>query len=168
MRKLTERQCALAEILVVAVLLCRPVIAQTGSSGSGTTSWGNYSWQVTQTTATTIVVDATFNTPPGNAYVPPAAPQQPILLPAATTVHEVHGNITLAVPGSGNGSILAQLKDQANTCIAAVKMQQTGSGVATLPISGSFPTPLSVSRIYVEFFVDEAAVQIVYMSLTMD
>jgi hypothetical protein len=177
---LSNRPCAFPAILIVTILLCRPVIAQKGLSGSGTRSWGRYSWYVTQATATTIVLNATFNTPPDGVDIPSAATAPttptPITLPAATTVHEVHGNITLTVPEGAtpkgstpvNGSIIAQLVGPDNNVIASVKMQQFGPGIATLPISGAFSTALSVSSLYVAFYVDLPAVQIVHMSLTMD
>jgi hypothetical protein len=179
-RKLSNRQCAFPAILIVTMLLCRPVIAQKGLSGSGTRSWGSYTWQVTQATATTFVLNATFKTPPDGVDIPSAAtaPRKPmpITLPAATRVHEVHGKITLTVPESAtptgstpmNGSIIAQLVGPDNNVIASVKMQQFGPGIATLPISGTFSTALSVSSLYVVFYVDLPGVQIVNMSLTMD
>jgi hypothetical protein len=162
-RKLTKRQCTYACMFAVALLLSRPAIAQNGSSGSGNPTWGNYSWQVTQASATTVVFNATFNTPSGYVSIPLTIPSTPI------TVHEVHGNITLTVPGSGtNGSIIAQLIDGNNNAIACVKMQQSGPGIATLPISGNFFTPLSVSSLHVAFYVDLPGVQIVSISLTLD
>jgi hypothetical protein len=186
-RKLTWRQCAFVPIFVVALLLCSPILAQTGSSGSGTPTWGSYSWQVTQVAneTTTIVVDATFPgnpTNPGGAYVPTKLTSSgytysAITLPAGTQlVHEVHGNITLTVPQNAtpagktpmNGSIVAMLKGNDNNVIASVKMQQFGPGIATVPISGKFYNALSVTNVYVALDVDEPGEQILYISLTMD
>jgi hypothetical protein len=162
-RKLTKRQCTSACMFAVALLLSRPAIAQNGTSGSGNPTWGNYSWQVTQASATTVVFNATFNTPSGYVSIPLTIPSTPI------TVHEVHGNITLTVPGSGtNGSIIAQLIGSGNNVIASVKMQQSGPRIATVPISGKFYNALPASNLFVAFDVDEPGEQIVYISLTMD
>jgi hypothetical protein len=139
------------------------------TTGSATTAWGNYSWQLDQApVTTTITAIAGFNTPPGLVQIP-------VSLPAGTTIHEVHGNFSLATwsawdgsSGScGNGSIIAQLRDQNGNAIAAVKLNVLGTGTTNIPITGTFTTPLSVTSLQIQYFVDLCGAQTVSFTLVM-
>lgn len=114
---------------------------------------------------TTLNSTFSFNTLPGLVQVP-------VSLHNATTVHEVHGNITLAVwqaAGScGNGSIIAELRDQNVNVIAAVKLQQWGQAAINVPISGTFSVPLSVTSLQLQLYVDLCGPQTVTLGLVMN
>ena len=70
-------------------------------------------------------------------------------------------------PGGPNGSIIAQLVDQNNNAIAAVKLQQFGPGTTNVPINGTFSAPLSVTSFTIQYFVDLCGPQTVAFSLVM-
>ena len=135
------------------------------TSGSATTSWGNYGWQVDQAPVTTTFTSiAGFNTPPGLVQIP-------VSLSHATTVHEVHGNFSLATWAGGtcgNGSIIAQVLDQNLNAIAAMKLQVFGPGTTNVPITGTFTTPLPVTSLLLQYFVDLCGAQTVSVSLVMN
>jgi hypothetical protein len=112
---------------------------------------------------TTIVANLGFSTPPGLVQIP-------VNIPGPTTVHEVHGNITLVVWQGGscnNGSIIAQLRDQHGNVVAGVKLQQFGPATTNVPIVGTFSSPLSVTSLQLQLFVDLCGAQNVAMSLVM-
>jgi hypothetical protein len=136
----------------------------TSTSGSASTSWGGYNWQVDRAPITaTIGATATFNTPPGLVQIP-------VTIASPVTVHEVHGNMTLATNQSGTcgtGSIIAQVLDQHANVIAAVKLQQFGIGSTNVPIEGTFTTPLSVTSLTVQYYVDLCGSQVVTFELTV-
>jgi hypothetical protein len=105
--------------------------------------------------------------------IPTPNPAQPIAVNIhnSTVVHEVHGNITLAVWQSGscgNGSVIVQLRDQNLNVIAGVKLQVFGVGSSNLPISGTFPTPLTVTSLQLQVFADECGAQTVTAALVMN
>lgn len=140
--------------------------AQNSTSGSGSVTGGAYSWQVDQgTTTTTFTGVASFNVTAGN----PSGPQIPVNIHNSTVIHEVHGNITLTVPGSGvNGSIIVQLLADGGNVVAAAKMQKFGTGAVTLPVSGTFPTALTATQFSWRFYVDIPGTQIINISLVMN
>jgi hypothetical protein len=163
MRQKTRTWWATLVLVALApAFSCGAARAQISTSGAANTSWGSYSWQVDQaTTTTTLIAVATFMSPPGLVQIP-------VAIHAPTTVHEVHGTVTLAVPQSGvNGSIIAQVRDQAGNAIAAVKMEKFGTGAATVPITGTFRVGLSITSLELQFFVDLPGIQIVRMSFVM-
>jgi len=117
------------------------------------------------TVTTTINAEAGFNTPPGIPV------QVAVNLPAGTTIHEIHGNFSLAVwqGGScGNGSIIAQLRDQNGNALAAVKLQQFGPSTVNVPISGTFSTGVAITSLQIQYFVDLCGAQTVDLSLVMN
>jgi hypothetical protein len=140
--------------------------AQNSTSGSGSVTGAAYSWQVDQgTTTTTFKGGASFNVTQGNPSNQPIA----INIHNSTTIHEVHGNITLTVPGTGtNGSIIFELLAANGNSVASVKMDLIGPGSVTVPISGTFPTPLSASSFSWRWFVDLPGQQVVNMALVMN
>jgi hypothetical protein len=140
--------------------------AQNSTSGSGSVTGATYSWQVDQgTTTTTFKGGANFNVTQGN----PSGQQIAVNLHNSTTIHEVHGNITLTVPGTGtNGSIIFELLAANGNSVASVKMDLIGPGSVTVPISGTFPTPLSASSFSWRWFVDLPGQQLVNMALVMN
>jgi hypothetical protein len=151
--------------LAAALVFASAAQAQVAStSGSASTSWGGWNWQADRAPITTTVTgSASFNTPPGLVQIP-------VTLASGTTVHEVHGNFTLATWQSGtcgNGSIIAQLRDQSGNAIAAVKLQQFGPGTTNVPINGTFSTPFSVTSLQIQYFVDLCGAQTVSFSLVM-
>ena len=165
MMKLTKlRTRILFLTLAAAALLCTGADAQKPTSGSATKPWGAYNWQVDQgTKTTTITAEATFNTPPGLVQIT-------VPIPGPMTVHEVHGNCSLAVPqggSKGNGSILEEVRDQSGNALVAVKLEQFGPSTTNVPITGTFPNGLPVTSLQLQFFVDEPGTQIVTVSLVM-
>ena len=153
-------------VVPVVLLYSRTAQAQNSTSGSGSVTGGGYSWQVDQgTTTTTFTGGAQFNVTQGH----PSGPQILVNIHAPTTIHEVHGNITLTVPGAGvNGSIIVQLLADGGNVVAAAKMEKIGTGAVTLPVSGTFPTPLTASSFSWRFFVDIPGQQIINVSLVMN
>jgi hypothetical protein len=157
-------------VIAAVVSLGAKANAQVSSTtGSATTSWGNFLWQVDRAPVTTsITAVAGFNTPP-NLFSTPVNVASPF------TVHEVHGNFTLVTwpawngnnSSCGNGSIIAQLRDQSNNTIAAVKLQVLGTGTTNVPITGTFSTPLSVTSLQLVYFVDLCGAQTVSFALVM-
>ena len=162
------RTQALYVVLALAAALFFVSAAQaqvTSTSASATTSWGGWNWQADRAPITTTVTGTgNFNTPPGLVQIP-------VTLASGTTVHEVHGNFALATWQSGtcgNGSIIAQLRDQNGNAIAAVKLQQFGPGTTNVPINGTFSTPFTVTSLQIQYFVDLCGPQTVSFSLVMN
>lgn len=154
----------LAFVFVIVFAFAGITQAQTSTTGSATTSWGGWNWQVDRAAITTTITGtASFNTPPGLVQIP-------VNIASSATVHEVHGNMSLATWQSGtcgNGSIIAQIRDQNGNAIAAVKLQQFGQGSTNVPINGTFTTPLSVTSLQIQYFVDLCGPQTVSFSLVM-
>lgn len=126
-------------------------------------SWGNYSWQLDEAAAgLTLTAQATFDKPPGLVQIP-------VSISHATTVQHVRGTFSLYVPTPGvNGSIIAMLRDQSGNAIAAVKIQQFGNAMATVPINATLSSDLSITSLRLQYYVDEPGAQVVYMSLVMN
>jgi hypothetical protein len=128
------------------------------SASSGTTQVNtNWSWQVDQAaTTTTLTSQAGFNRP--STSTPCELLQINIPVSGTKTVHEVHGQISFAVwTGSpcNNGSVVGEVRDQNLNVIAAFKIQQFGPSAVTVPVVGTFPTPLSVNQLQIQYFADE-------------
>ena len=114
-------------------------------------SWGYYGWQVDQGTLTTrLTTEMGFNTSASGTTI--QVHVQPI--PAARTIHEVHGNVTLTVwpPASGQscatGTLIAQVRDQSGNSVASVYLQDFTAGYGSsddIPIKGTFPSGLSIT-----------------------
>lgn len=152
-------------LITVVFLPATHAYAQVSTSGSATTSWGSYSWQVDQAPVTTTITSTFgFSTPPGLVQIP-------VNIPAATTVHEVHGNITIIAWQGGStcnqASIIGELRDQNGNVVAGVKLQQFGPASANVPIVGTFSTPLSVASLQLQLFVDLCGAQTLSMALVM-
>lgn len=155
----------IALVLAVSLVFAATAQAQVSSTtGNAATSWGGWNWQADRAPVTTTLTGTgSFSTPPGLVQIP-------VTLASSTTVHEVHGNFTLATWQSGtcgNGSIIAQVLDQSGNAIAAVKLQQFGVGSTNVPINGTFTTPLSVTSLQIQYFVDLCGPQTVVFSLVM-
>ena len=140
----------------------------TSTSGSGTASFGSFSWQVDRAPITTTLnAVAGFNTPPPNNFF------QVLPTPAsAFTVHEVHGTFSITEWTSftgtcGNGSDIVQVLDQNGNAIASVKLQVLGPGTANIPIEGTFSTPLSVSGLVIQYNDDQCGSVTLALSLVM-
>lgn len=156
----------LVPISIVAALICfasghaQACALDTTSptASSGTTALGTtWNWQVdTAPTTTTLVSQAGFNrTTTTNCELV----QINIPIPAARTVHEVHGQISFADWSSGstcmNGSVVGQVRDQNMNVIASFKIQQFGPSTVTVPVTGTFTTPLSITALQIQYFADE-------------
>jgi hypothetical protein len=161
-------------LVVLAIVIClggRANAQVMSTSGSGTTSFGNFSWQVDRAPITTIInAVAGFNVqPPGNLF------QTPVSVASPFTLHELHGNFALATwstwngnPSScGNGSINAQILDQNGNILAGVKLQVLGPSTTNVPIEGTFSTPLSVTSLTLQYNVDLCGAQTVSLALVM-
>lgn len=157
-------------LLVMAVTLGASLAAhaQGSTTGSGSITYGSYGWQVDQATATTTLTSQ-FNI--GTIPNPNPAQQVAVNIHNSTVVHEVHGNISLAVWQSGtcgNGSVIVELRDQNLNVIAGAKLQVFGVGSSNLPISGTFPTPLTVTSLQLQVFADECGNQTLSVGLVMN
>src|SRR6185437_9222685 len=117
-----------------------------------------WNWQVDQAPVTTTVTSqAGFNLPQGAA---PCLLQISVNIPHSTTIHEVHGNISLTTfnsfsGGCGNGSAVAQLRDlSTGNVIASMKLGVLGPNSTNVPISATFATPLSIASFQFQYSVD--------------
>lgn len=190
MDKLLKGSWATFVLLIwITPLLGARVQAQTSTSGSGSlkdsaghTGKMSFGWQVDHgTKTTTFTGGAQFNLDSNTTCCgDPIAVNVPAQM---ITIHEVHGNITLTVPTGAtvNGSIIVQLlaygdMDGGNAIVYA-KMEKVGSGNVTVPVSGTFPTPLTVSPgascggqpcLHWLFYVDNPGQQIVNVALVMN
>ena len=155
----------LAIVLAVFISAASMHAQVTSTSGSATTSWGAYNWQVDRAPHTAVIgATANFSTPPGLVQIP-------ITVASPITIHEVHGNMTLVTNQSGtcgNGSIIAQVLDQSGNAIAAVKLQQFGIGSTNVPIEGTFATPFTASSFLLQYYVDLCGSQVVTFSLAIN
>jgi hypothetical protein len=163
-KSIFKHSIRIAFALVVFMSAARMHAQISSTSGSASTSWGGYNWQVDRAPITALIgATASFSTPPGLVQIP-------ITIASPVTVHEVHGNMTLVTNQSGtcgNGSIIAQLLDQSGNAIAAVKLQQFGIGSTNVPITGTFTTPLSVTSFTIQYYVDLCGSQVVTFSLVV-
>lgn len=142
--------------------------AQNSTSGSGTEPNNvAYQWQVDQGTVTTTFKGvATFNLPAGKNSGSPV----PINLHNGTMIHEVHGNVTITgVGASTDTSIIVELRTDTGNTIMSVKLDFLGNGTLTVPISGTFATPLQVnSQLSWDWYVDNPGNQAINMALVMN
>lgn len=140
------------------------------STSSGTTAIGTtWSWQVdTAPTTTTLVSQAGFNR---STTTNCELVQINIPIPAARNVHEVHGQISFADWSGGStcmdGSIIGQVRDQSENVIASFKIQQFGPSSITVPVTGTFTTPLPVTALQIQYFADECGAVTWSWSLVM-
>src|SRR5260370_41912181 len=113
------------QIRVLAFLLLATVSyvhAQGNTGGSGSITYGGYNWEADQATTTTLFL-YTLNI----STIPNPNPAQIIRVNIhnSTIVHEVHGNISLAVWHSGscgNCLVIVCLRDQNWAVICGVKL----------------------------------------------
>jgi hypothetical protein len=140
--------------------------AQSSTAGSGSFTNVGYSWQVDQgATTTTFKGGATFTLTSGQV----SGEQIAVNIHNSTVIHEVHGNVTLTVPGSGtNGSIIFELITDSGNSVASVKMNLIGPGSVTVPIAGTFSSPLQATSFSWRWYVDEPGNQSVNMALVMN
>lgn len=132
-------------------------------TGTDNQAWGNDSWQVDEAgSSVKITAEATFKTPPGLVQIP-------VSLGHAMTIQHVRGTVSLSVPGAGvNGSIIAVVSDQDGNPLAAVKMQQFGDAVATVPIDATLSCAVPVTSLQVQYYVDMPGEQVVDLSIAMN
>lgn len=162
---LFRRRCLLFLVALLPGALLVSCALQAGqyAHGSDDRPWGNDSWQVDQAASTvTFTAQAVFNKPPGLVQIP-------VPIAHAISVRHVHGTVSLSVPKAGvNGSIIAMLRDQDGNALAAVKMQQFGDAMATVPIDATLSSDLPVTSLQVQYYVDMPGTQVVYMSITIN
>jgi hypothetical protein len=140
------------------------------SASSGTTQVNtSWNWQVDQAqTTTTLMSQAIFNRP--STTTPCELLQIIIPVSGTKTVHEVHGQISFAVSTGGtcmNGSVIGQVRDQNLNVIATFKIQQFGPSAVTVPVVGTFPVPLTVTQLQIQYFADECNTSTWSWSLVM-
>jgi len=158
----------------VRLMACLAAAALSGSQAGGqastqqakvTTSWGYYQWQVDHGTLTTTLTTETGFTvaPPGGGY------QIPVSIPASTTIHEVHGNVNFTVwsPSCGQGTIIAQVKDQNGNYIASVYVEDVTNTSDTIPIKGTFPAGLSITSLQLDTYNSQCGPITLSWSLVM-
>lgn len=157
-------------VLLACGAMAEAQISSTTGSGSVACQNGGFNWQVDQAPITTTVTgQASFNMGSNGGCLV----QVSVNIPHGTTVHEVHGNMSLTTfnsfsGGCGNGSAVAQLRDlSTGNVIASMKLGVLGPNSANVPISASFATPLSVSSFQFQYFVDVCGPQTINVSLVM-
>lgn len=163
-RTLSRRWSLFFVALVVATLLLSGNLqAQQSTRASSNESWGSWKWQVDEASSTiTLSAEARFEKPSGFVHIP-------VSIRHANTIQHVHGSVSLSVPQAGvNGSIIAMLRDQDGNALAAVKMQQFGDAIATVPIDATFDCDLPVTSLQLQYYVDMPGTQVVTMSITMN
>ena len=156
----------IAIVCAVAMIFAISANAQvTSTTNSASFSWGGWGWQADRAPITlTLTGTGSFNTPPGLVQIP-------VNIASGITVHEIHGNFALATwqgGTCGKGSIIAQIRDQLGNALAAVKLQQFGVGSSNVPINGTFATPVSVTALQIQFFVDLCGPQTVQFAFSMN
>ena len=171
MSRLVKVQLIISVVAAALTIGLQANAQVTSTSGSGTNSFGNFSWQVDRAPITTTLnATAGFNTPPpNNLFSTNATVASPF------TVHEVHGTFTLttwntwngSTSSCGNGSIIVQVLDQNSNAIASMKLQVLGPNTTNVPIEGTFSTPLSVTGLTLQFNVDQCGPQTISLSLVM-
>lgn len=159
-------------VAAAVALLCCNAFSQAGTNGSGTPSWGNYSWQVTSGTVGTAVGTTTFvgslnftgTTSPGDVILSVSIPY-----PNTTTVHEVHGNVAFQVgSGScGDGAVIAQVRDQSGNTIAGVNLLGLSQSATNVPITATLGTALPVSSLQLQTFTTQCSNVSIFWSLVM-
>jgi hypothetical protein len=158
-------------VAAAAVLLCGNALGQQGTSGSGSASWGSYSWQVTSGTVGTAVGTTTFvgiltitdTGYSGDTILSPIA----IPYPTTTTVHEVHGNVAFQISSSScTGTVIAQVRDQAGNTIAGVYLSGLPQSSTNVPITAALGTALPLSSLQTQTVSQCGPVNVLW-SLTM-
>jgi len=160
--------------IIAAMLFSSRATAQSiADSGLTCPSSGNgpYNWQLDQAPLTTTFSSETgFCTGLGFFQIPEAG-HPTITLPAARTIHEVHGNYAFAVWNGGtcnNGSIIAKILDQNNNQIASVKLEQFGVATVDVPFNATFPSGLTVTSLTEQFYADQCPALTFSWSLVMN
>ena len=112
----------------------------------------------------------TFNLPSGTNTGYNPVPIYLPNIPSVPKIHEVHGNVTITgVGASTDTSIIAELRTDKGDIIVSVKLDYIGNGTLTVPISGTFSTPLQVtSNLSWNCYVDNPGNQAVNMALVMN
>lgn len=159
----------LIAILVAAASFCSQATAQSSTSNGGNVfpSWGYYSWQVDHGTITT-----TLTTETGYSVAPPGGGwQTPVTIPAATTIHEVHGNVAFTVWATSScpvGSIIAQVRDQNGNNVASVYLEDVTNNTSNdIPIKGTFPSGLSITSLQLSTYSSQCGALTLSWSLVM-
>jgi hypothetical protein len=154
-------------VVVAMVLFGSGAYAQSSTSGSGSASFGAYNWQVDQGTTVTNFVGTVNATAPAN-------PEQQIQIsiPAATTIKEVHGNITLTVPNSGTDAfVIVELLDGHGNEFVSAELSLYGPGSVTLPVSATLTNSLTLPAsggLAWRFYISNSGAQTITMAIAMD
>jgi hypothetical protein len=161
---------AFAVIMLASSHAAAQSIADSGLTCPSSNS-GPYNWQLDQAPLTTTFSSETgFCTGIGFFQIPEAG-HQTITLPAARTIHEVHGNYALAVWNGGTcnvGSIIAKILDQNGDQIASVKLEQFGVATINVPFNATFPSGLTVTSLTQQFYADQCPTLTFSWSLVMN
>lgn len=165
------RTAGFAMAFAVIMLASSHATAQSGSGFTCPPSSGPYNWQLDQAPLTTTFSSETgFCTGIGFFQIPEAG-KTTITLPAARTIHEVHGNYALAVWNGGScnvGSIIAKILDQNGDQIASVKLEQFGVATINVPFNATFPSGLTVTSLTQQFYADQCPTLTFSWSLVMN
>ena len=126
-------------------------------------------WQVDHGTITTTLTSETgFAVVPPNGFNPL---QVSVTLPAPTTIHEVHGNVTFTVWSTSScsvGSVIAQVRNQNGNNVASVNLEDiTSNSSDDLPIKGTFPNGLSITSLELQTFSSQCGAVTLSWSLVM-
>lgn len=144
------------------------------SNGKVLAPWGFYFWQLglfSQVANLSSEMDFGSN-PGGLVQIPiPAAGS----LPCPITVHEIHGNVALEAQGTISGgptcnfnSMVAQVLDQNGNTIAQSSLTRLGVSSANIPIKGKFNSPLSVTKLVLNFSLNPGCNSVLSWQLTMN
>jgi hypothetical protein len=144
-------------------------ISKSGACGNIFPSWGYYSWQVSPGGVTNTLLSEmgiTGPTSPGVISIPVTIPTRT----SGTTVHEVHGNISLAVwsASCGHGSVTAQVRDQSGNTIAGVDLIGLSLSSHNVPITATLKTPLPITSLLLETNTTQCGALTISWSLVME
>lgn len=152
--------------LLVSIFSCFNVAAQVSSTHSDTvhTPWGYYIWQADFGGATTMLLgEIGFKKSAGLTQIP-------VNMPAAVTVQEMHGNVSLTIwgaSGCGSGSAIAQIRDQDGNALASVNLIGRSSSNINVPISATFGTPIHITSLTFQTYTAQCSALTVSWSLVM-
>jgi len=155
-RSSTMRSMAFALRLLLMVLCCGSILAFgqiTTTSGTVTTSYGYYVWQVDQTNVTTTLFSET-----GFGTAAPGLVQIPVTIPGPATVHEVHGNIAYSCwqNACSGVPVIAEVRDQNGNVVAAVNVVASVGQSVNMPVSATLSSPISITSLLLQSYTAAA------------
>lgn len=178
-------------VAAAGALLCCNALGQSNTCSNppscvnlplpGSPSWGYYSWQVSYGGVTdTLTSEMGICIGTGGPPCPssPGVFSYPVTIPARTIkgvtetlIHEVHGNISVAVwsqPGCTQGAVIAQVRDNYGNTLAGVDLVGLAPGSYNTPIKATFGKTLTVTSLELETSTTQCGGITVSWSLVME